>query len=258
MVLRMVPIIISSIWGTIPNGLLLSLTVQQGTTMDTRLGNIRISPANLFVIPQFFQVVMLVVYDRSIVPFLRRITGYTGGITHLQRIAIGFLFAAFAMCAAAVVENRRMKIVEEKELQNMTTGVPMSVFWLVVQFFCLGVVDVTSFVGMLEFFNSEAPRRMKSIGTAIFWCVVGLAAFMGTVTVELANKASRHGTSGRGWIEGNNLNKSHLDYFYWLLFCMQILALSNFIYWARRYNYRQNLHIREGHLHSQSREMVAI
>ncbi|XP_074580436.1 protein NRT1/ PTR FAMILY 4.3-like isoform X2 [Curcuma longa] len=257
-ILRMVPIIISSILGSIPNGLLLSFTVQQGTTMDTRLGNIQISPANLFVIPQLFQTVMLVVYDRSIVPFLRRITGYTGGITHFQRIAIGFLFAAFATCAAAVVENRRLKIVEENGLQNMTTGVPMSVFWLVVQYFCLGVVDVTSFVGLLEFFNSEAPRGMKSIGTAIFWCVPGLAAFVGSITVGLANKASRHGTSGRGWIEGNNLNKSHLDYFYWLLCFMQILALLNFIYWAKRYTYRQNLHFQEGNLNSQSREMAAI
>ncbi|XP_042411316.1 protein NRT1/ PTR FAMILY 4.4-like isoform X2 [Zingiber officinale] len=254
-VLGMIPIIISSILGSIPNGLVVSLTVQQGTTMDTRLGKIRISPANLFIIPQFFQTVMLVVYDRSIVPILRRMTGYTGGITHLQRVAIGFLFAAFATCAAAVVENRRMKIVEENGLQDMTTGVPMSVFWLVVQFCCLGVVDVTSFVGLLEFFNSEAPRGMKSIGTAISWCVFGLAAFLGSITVELANKASRHGTSGRGWIEGNNLNKSHLDYFYWLLCSMQILALLNFIYWARRYTYRQNLHIQEGNLQSQSREI---
>ncbi|KAG6488752.1 protein NRT1/ PTR FAMILY 4.5-like isoform X1 [Zingiber officinale] len=254
-VLGMIPIIISSILGSIPNGLIVSFTVQQGTTMDTRLGKIRISPANLFIIPQFFQTVMLVVYDRSIVPILRRITGYTGGITHLQRVAIGFLFAAFATCAAAVVENRRMKIVEENGLQDMTTGVPMSVFWLVVQFCCLGVVDVTSFVGLLEFFNSEAPRGMKSIGTAISWCVFGLAAFLGSITVELANKASRHGTSGRGWIEGNNLNKSHLDYFYWLLCSMQILALLNFIYWARRYTYRQNLHIQEGNLQSQSREI---
>ncbi|KAG6491838.1 hypothetical protein ZIOFF_046776 [Zingiber officinale] len=257
-VLRMIPIIISSILGNIPNGLILSFTVQQGTTMNTRLGKIRISPANLFVIPIFFQTVMLLVYDRSIVPFLRRITGYTGGITHLQRVAIGFLFIGFATCAAAVIENRRMKIIEENGLQNMTTGVPMSVFWLMVQYCCLGVVDVTSFVGLLEFFNSEAPRGMKSIGTAIFWCVLGLAAFLGSITVELTNKASRHGTSGRGWIEGNNLNKSHLDYFYWLLCFMQILALLNFIFWARRYTYRQNLHIQEGNLQSQSRVMAAI
>ncbi|WOL12770.1 protein NRT1/ PTR FAMILY 4.6 isoform X1 [Canna indica] len=258
-VLKMIPIFFSSVFGSIPNALLLTLTVQQGNTMNTKLGAIHISPATLFIVPIAFQMVMLVIYDRFIMPCLRRITGYVGGITHLQRIGFGFVFTALATCAAALVEKRRMRIVEENGLiQDSASAVPMSVLWLLPQFFFLGVVDVTSFVGLLEFFNSEAPSGMKSIGTAIFWCTLGLASFFGTITIELANKASRDGADGRGWIEGNNLNKGHLDRFYWLLCVMQLLALCNFVYCAKRYVYRQNLHIREEKATSQAEEMTVI
>lgn len=255
----MVPIFVSSVLGCIPNSLLLTFTVQQGTTMNTRLGKIHISPATLFVIPITFQMVMLVIYDRLIVPFLRRVTGYVCGITHLQRIGAGFVCTGLATCAAALVEKRRMRFVEENGLQDADTGVPMTVFWLSVQFFFLGCFDVTAFVGLLEFFNSEAAKGMKSIGTALFWCVIGLSAFFATITVELANKASRHGgDGGRGWLEANNLNKSHLDRFYWLLCVMQLLAFLNFLYWARKYVYRQNLRIADGKNPSQSEEMAVI
>ncbi|XP_017700783.2 protein NRT1/ PTR FAMILY 4.3-like [Phoenix dactylifera] len=239
-VLRMLPILISSVLGYIPSPLLVTLTVQQGSTMNTRLGKIHISPASLFVIPLIFQMVILVIYDQFIVPFARRITGYVGGITNLQRVGIGFAAMSLATCVAALVEWKRKNIVEEHGLEDFETGVPMSVFWLGVQFFLLGIVDVTSFVGLLEFFNGEASRGMKSIGTAIFWCVLGLASLLGTFLVDMVNKATGHGDSGRGWLGGANLNKSHLDRFYWLLIVLELVALLNYLYWAKRYVYRHD------------------
>ncbi|XP_010930188.1 protein NRT1/ PTR FAMILY 4.6 [Elaeis guineensis] len=239
-ILRMLPILISTVLGYLPTPVLLTFTVQQGSTMNTKLGKIHISPATLFVIPVIFQMVILVIYDQFIVPFARRITGYVGGITNLQRVGVGFAASALATCVAALVERKRKNIVEEHGLENFETGVPMSVFWLALQFFLLGIVDVTSFVGLLEFFNGEASRGMKSIGTAIFWCVLGLASLLGTFLVDMVNKATRHGDTGRGWLEGANLNKSHLDWFYWLVTVLELVALFNYMYWARRYVYRHD------------------
>ena len=158
-ILRMVPIFLSAVLGYIPVPLILNFTVQQGNTMDTRLGAVHISPATLFVIPTVFQMVILIVYDRFIVPFLRRITGYVGGVTHLQRIGIGFLSTVVATSIAALVEAKRKKVAEDSGLVDATTGIPVSVFWLTIQYFLLGVVDVTSFVGLLEFFYSEASMH---------------------------------------------------------------------------------------------------
>uniref|UniRef100_A0A0E0KS75 Uncharacterized protein n=1 Tax=Oryza punctata TaxID=4537 RepID=A0A0E0KS75_ORYPU len=227
-VLRMLPLFISSMVGYISNPLLLTFTVQQGSMTNTRLGKIHISPATLFVIPITFQMLMLAIYDRFLVPFMRKRTGYACGITHLQRVGLGFASMIVASVVAAVVERKRKE-----------AAVQMSLFWLTPQFFLLGVSDVTSFVGLLEFFNSEAPRGMKSIGTALFWCELGLASWMGTFLVELVNKATRHGHHG-GWLEGTSLNNSHLDLFYWVIAVIGLLGFLNYLYWAKKYVYQHN------------------
>ncbi|PAN42075.1 hypothetical protein PAHAL_8G124200 [Panicum hallii] len=213
---------------------------QQGNTMDTRLGSIHISPATLFVIPTVFQMVILVVYDRFIVPFLRRITGYVGGVTHLQRIAIGFLSATVATGIAALVEIKRKKVAEDNGLMDATSGVPISVFWLTVQFFLLGIVDVTSFVGLLEFFYSEASMGMKSIGSSIFYCILGVSAWLGSLLIQLANRVTRHSDGTGGWLDGTNLNRGKLDRFYGLLAVLELVSLFIYVFFARRYVYRND------------------
>jgi hypothetical protein len=227
-VLRVLPLFISSMISYISNVILFTFTVQQGGMTNTRLGKIHVSPATLFIIPITFQLIMLAVYDQFIVPFLRKRTGYVGGITHLQRIAIGFASMILASVIAAVVEKKRKDAV-----------VQMSLFWLTPQFFLLGVSDVTSFTGLLEFFNSEAPWGMKSIATALFWCEIGLASLMATFLVDIVNRVTRHGHQS-GWLEGTSLNNSHLDLFYWVVAVVGLLGFLNYLYWAKKYVYLHN------------------
>ncbi|TKW05139.1 hypothetical protein SEVIR_7G156400v4 [Setaria viridis] len=227
-VFRMLPLFVSSMIGYVSNPIILTFTVQQGGMTNTRLGKIHISPATLFIIPTTFQMVMLAIYDQFIVPFLRRRTGYASGITHLQRIGIGFASMILASAFAAVVERKRKE-----------AAVEMSLFWLAPQFFLLGVSDVTSFPGLLEFFNSEAPRGMKSIATALFWCEVGLASLLATFLVQGVNSATGHGHHG-GWLEGTSLNNSRLDLFYWVVTVVGFLGFLNYLYWAKKYVYRQD------------------
>ncbi|GJN08186.1 hypothetical protein PR202_ga26080 [Eleusine coracana subsp. coracana] len=141
-VLRLLPLFLSSMIGYVSNPILLTFTVQQGGMTNTRLGKIHVSPATLFIIPITFQTVMLALYDRFIVPFLRRRTGYTGGITHLQRISIGFMSMILASVIAALVERKRKE-----------TAVQMSLFWLTPQFFLLASVRCD--------FVPRAPRVLQ-------------------------------------------------------------------------------------------------
>ena len=78
-ILRMLPIFLSSVLGYLPIPLLLTFSVQQGGSMDTRLGAAHVPPASLFLIPVVFQMLILVAYDRAAVPWLCRATGYAGG-----------------------------------------------------------------------------------------------------------------------------------------------------------------------------------
>ncbi|TVU51468.1 hypothetical protein EJB05_02900 [Eragrostis curvula] len=230
-ILRMVPVFLSSVLGNVPLPLLLALTVQQGGAMDTRLGATSIPPASLFIVPIVFQMLILVAYDRAAVPWLRRLTGYRGGVTHLQRVAVGFAASVAALVVAAAVEGRR---------RRWSTSPAMSVFWLTPQFFLLGVMDVTSFVGLLEFFYSEASVGMKSIGSAIVFCVLGVASWLGIFLIQVVNRVtSSGGAGGHGWLDGATLNASRLDLFYWLL---ALFGLLSFIYLlcACMYTYRHD------------------
>lgn len=226
--LQMLPLFVSSMIGYVSNPIILTFTVQQGGMTNTRLGKIHISPAALFIIPITFQTAMLVIYDRFIVPFLRKRTGYASGITHLQRISLGFISMILASVIAAVVERKRKE-----------SATQMSLFWLTPQFFLLGLSDVTSFPGLLEFFNSEAPRGMKSIATALFWCELGLASLLATFFVKAVNRATRRGHHG-GWLEGTSLNNSRLDLFYWAVAVVGLLAFFNYLYCAKKYVYQQD------------------
>uniref|UniRef100_A0ACD5V3Y3 Uncharacterized protein n=1 Tax=Avena sativa TaxID=4498 RepID=A0ACD5V3Y3_AVESA len=227
-VVHVLPLFISSMIGYISNVILFTFTVQQGGMTNTMLGKINVSPATLFIIPYAFQMIMLAVYDQFIVPFLRRHTGYVSGITHLQRIGVGFASMILAPVIAAIVERKRKEAV-----------VQMSMFWLAPQVVLLGVSDVTSFTGLLEFFNSEAPRGMKSITTALFWCDLGLASLMATLLVEIVNRATRRGHQG-GWLDGTSLDNSHLDLFYWVVAVVSLLGFFNYLYWAKKYVYQHN------------------
>nr|CAB3463377.1 unnamed protein product [Digitaria exilis] len=229
-ILRMLPIFLSSVLGYLPIPLLLTFTVQQGGTMDTRLGAISIPPASLFVIPIVFQMLTLVVYDRAAVPWLRRATGLAGGVTHLQRIGAGFASSVVAVAVAAAVETHRRR----------RGGEMMSVFWLTPQFFMLGVMDVTSFVGLLEFFSSEASAGMKSIGGAVFFCIVGVASWMGSLLIRVVNRATAGGTGGGGWLDGADLDAGRLDLFYWLLAVFGLVSLVLYLVCASKYTYRHD------------------
>ncbi|RLN30881.1 protein NRT1/ PTR FAMILY 4.3-like [Panicum miliaceum] len=232
-ILRMLPIFLSSVLGYLPIPLLLTFSVQQGGTMDTRLGATHVPPASLFAIPVVFQMLILVAYDRAAVPRLRRATGYAGGVTPLQRIGAGFASSVVALAAAAAVEARRHR-------GAGSDAGRMSVFWLAPQFFLLGVMDVTSFVGLLEFFYSEAPAGMKSIGGAVFFCVLGAASWLGSSLIRVVNRATARRGGGAGWLGGASLDAGRLDLFYWLLALFGLVSLALYMLCAWSYTYRHD------------------
>ncbi|XP_043695918.1 protein NRT1/ PTR FAMILY 4.6-like [Telopea speciosissima] len=240
-VLRMLPIFLSALFAYIPIPQLLTFTIQQGNTMNTTLGKINVSPVSLVTIPIFLQAIILIFYDRLFVPLASKFTGHRTGITHLQRIAVGYIVVSLAGVTAALIERKRKSIAEEHGLINLGTQVPMSVLWLGLQFFGIVIIDVFTYVGLLEFFNNEASRGMKSLGTAIFWCILGLASLLGSTLVELVNKYTRHGSGigEQGWLGGNNLNQNHLDRFYWLLAVLGLVGFLNYLFWATKYVHRK-------------------
>lgn len=222
-----------------------TFSIQQGLTMDTRIANsFSIPPASLPIIPIGFLIIIVPLYDRLAVPFARKITGHITGITHLQRIGVGLILSAASMAVASLVEVKRKNVARSHSMLDaipVAQPLPISLFWLSFQYFIFGIADMFTYVGLLEFFYSEAPKALKSISTCFLWSSMALGYFCSTIMVNVVNEATKGITRSGGWLSGNNLNRNHLNLFYLLLAALSSLNFTVYVFVARRYTYRQQL-----------------
>ncbi|PNT61368.1 protein NRT1/ PTR FAMILY 4.5 isoform X2 [Brachypodium distachyon] len=238
-IIRMLPIFLSCLLIYLPFTLLMTLTIQVGSTMHRGIGAIQISSASLIAIPTAFHMFMQPCYKRILTPLLRRFTGHTNRITPLQRIGAGSACGIAAACLATLVETRRMTVAEQHGLTSTKAGVPMSVFWLVMQFFLLSIMDAASLTGLTEFIKSESSPEMKLVAPAVQSILAAIAAWLACAFIQLANRATRNGDNGRGWLDGANFNRTRLDRFFLLLAAFELVALINYAFWARRYTKKE-------------------
>lgn len=236
--LRMLPIFASTIMMNCCLAQLQTFSVQQGRTMDRTLNSFKIPVASLTAIPLVFMVILVPLYDQLFVPLARRITGHESGITHLQRVGIGLFLSALAMAVAALVELKRKAVARDHALLDTNEPLPISVLWLGWQYLVLGIADMFTLAGLLEFFYSQAPSGMRSLSTALSWCSLSLGYYLSSVLVSVVNKISARPRNGVGWLSGNNLNRSHLELFYMLLCILTSLNFFHYLAWARWYKYR--------------------
>ncbi|KAL5984875.1 hypothetical protein ACLOJK_041833 [Asimina triloba] len=231
--IRMLPIILSTVFMNTCLAQLQTFTIQQGVTMDKNLLGFQVPAPSLPVIPLIIMAILIPLYDRVFVPLARKITGIPTGIRLLQRIGVGLVLSAISMAVAGAVETRRKSVAVQHGLVDSFAPLPMSVFWLGFQYAIFGVADLFTLVGLLEFFNSECSAGMKSLGTAISWCSFAFGYYGSSVVVEVVNKVSG------GWLAGNNLNRSRLNYFYWLLAGLSVLNFGVYLLCSSWYKYKK-------------------
>jgi peptide/histidine transporter 3/4 len=203
------------------------------------MGRVRIPAASLGSFITISMLLSIPVYDRVLVPLVRRRTGNPRGITLLQRLGIGCALQVLVVACAYLVEVRRMSVIRERSVHRAGDTVPMSIFWMLPQYVLLGVGDVFNSVGILEFFYDQSPDGMRSLGTTFFTSGLGIGNFLNSLLVTLIDRATRgRGGSGKSWI-GDNLNDSHLDYYYVFLLLLSVLNMALFVWVAMRYKYKR-------------------
>uniref|UniRef100_A0A6P4AZC7 protein NRT1/ PTR FAMILY 5.10-like isoform X2 n=1 Tax=Ziziphus jujuba TaxID=326968 RepID=A0A6P4AZC7_ZIZJJ len=237
-VLRIVPI-----WGTcliygIVLGQCSTFFVKQAATMKrTVMAGFDIPAASIQSFDSLAIVLFIPIYDGILVPMASSYTGKPSGITTLQRIGAGIVLSVLSMALAAVVEMKRLKTAQEYGLvdkPNMT--VPMSVWWLAPAYLLLGVADVFTMVGLQEFFYDQVPNELRSIGLALYLSIFGVGSFLSGFLISAIDEAtSRDGHDS--WFS-SNLNRAHIDYFYWLLAVVSALGFAAYLYFARSYIYK--------------------
>lgn len=220
-----------------------TLFTKQGVTMNRSIGpSFEVPAASLQSFISLSIVVFIPIYDRILVPIARAITRKPSGITMLQRIGTGIVLSCLSMVIAALVEIKRLETAREYGLVDKPGDtVPMNVAWLIPQYLLLGVSESFTMVGLQEFFYDQVPSELKSIGLALYLSIFGIGSFLSSFLISIIEKAT--GGNGRDSWFSNNLNKAHLDYFYWLLATLSAVALIAYLYFAKSYIYNRGSNI---------------
>ncbi|CAL8094150.1 unnamed protein product [Prunus armeniaca] len=235
-VLKILPIFACTIMLNCCLAQLSTFSVQQAATMDTKLGSLKVPPASLPVFPVLFIMILAPVYDFFIIPFARKSTKSEMGITHLQRIGIGLALSIIAMAIAALVEIKRKRVASNSGLLDSKEPLPITFFWVALQYLFLGSADLFTLAGLLEFFFTEAPTSMRSLATSLTWASLAMGYYLSSVIVSVVNDVSGK-YSKHKWLSGSNLNHYHLERFYWLMCVLSGLNFLHYLFWATKYKY---------------------
>ncbi|KAL0351302.1 UNVERIFIED_CONTAM: protein NRT1/ PTR FAMILY 5.10 [Sesamum calycinum] len=215
-ILRLVPIWFSSLAYAIVFAQPSTLFTKQASTIDLHLTpSFKLPAASLQMLFLTGSVpIFLPLYDRVFVPITRAITKKPSGISTLQRIGTGFVLSLISITSAALVEQKRLALAREYEL-----------------------VDMPNAMIPIKLFYDQVPGELKSIGLAMYLSILGVGSLLSSFLVSTVQELTSRNGQG-GWF-ADNLNRAHLDYFYWLLAGLCAAELTAFLYFAKYFIYKR-------------------
>ncbi|TVU45647.1 hypothetical protein EJB05_05138 [Eragrostis curvula] len=201
-------------------------------------GGFQIPAASFTVFAMLAQTVWIPIYDRLLLPKIRKITGKDEGLTLLQRMGIGIALSTVAMVISAIVEDRRRAIaLSEPTLGTTITGgaiSAMSSLWMVPQLLILGLSEAFNLISQIEFYYKEIPEHMRSVAGALAFCNLALGNYLSGFLVTIVHRTTG---SGSNWL-AQDLNKGRLDLFYWTIAGIGVFNFIYFIICARWYRFK--------------------
>ncbi|CAL5443023.1 unnamed protein product [Camellia sinensis] len=201
--------------------------VLQAYTMDEHFNkNFKMPPGSYGVFSILTLTIWVAIYDRLIVPWLSKYTKRPRGLSLKQRMGIGLFVSCIATAVAALMERtRRARAINEGLADQPDAVVNMSAMWLVPQHCLVGISEAFNAIGQIQFYYSQFPKSMSSIGIALFTLGMGVGNLLGSLNVSILAHATKR-SGNVSWVS-NNLNRGHYDYYYWILTC---LSVANFFY----------------------------
>ncbi|XP_073038610.1 protein NRT1/ PTR FAMILY 7.3-like isoform X1 [Primulina eburnea] len=227
-VLRLLPIWFCTIVASIVFVQVLSLFVEQGAAMNTLIFNFHIAPASMTAFDIISTSTFILCYEKVIVPLYIKITKKElNAPSELQRIGIGMIISIIAVIFSGLVEQYRLKYANEGDTSSL------SIFWQIPQYVLVGVSEAFIYVAQWEFFASQIPDGLKSLGLGLSMASPALGSFLCSIIVTLVMKiTSKNGKPG--WIP-TNLNEGHMDRFFFLSAALIALDLVLFVACANRF-----------------------
>ncbi|KAK6944947.1 Proton-dependent oligopeptide transporter family [Dillenia turbinata] len=206
---------------------------KQARSMDRRIipgSNFEVPAASFNVFTVLTMTIWVSTYDRLIVPFVAKYTKYKHGIPIKQQMAVGLVFTCMATTVAACVERmRRAKAISEAlaEKTGKAAIVHVSAAWLIPQYCLFGLAEGFNSIGQINFYYSQFPKSMSSIGISLHQLEVAVGNLLGSALVEMVDAATK--TGGKtSWL-GDMINQAHYDYYYWILTGLGILNICYYL-----------------------------
>ncbi|KAL1211313.1 Protein NRT1/ PTR FAMILY 5.9 [Cardamine amara subsp. amara] len=192
---------------------------KQGMTMKRNIGSsFKIPPATLQSTITLSIILLMPLYDKILIPVTKRIKKNGNGISVMERMGVGMFLSIIAIVIAALVERKRLDI--SQKMKNVPDydpeTVPLSIFWLLPQYILLGISDIFTVVGMQEFFYSEVPVRMRTMGFALYTSVFGVGSFVSAALISIVEAYSSSTGERQNWF-ADDMSEARLDKYYWLL-----------------------------------------
>ena len=215
--------------------------VFQALQFDRRLGNTNfdIPAASYTVFNMLALTIWIPIYDRIIVPILRRFTGKEGGITVLQKMGVGMVLAIITMLVSAVIEERRRTLALTKPVGiDPRRGAisSLSGMWLVPQLSLVGISEAFTVIAGVEFYYKQFPENMRSIGASFLYVGLAVSNYLSSFLVSVVHRTTSGAATGQ-WLP-QDLNKGRLDYFYYLIAAIEVVNFGYFIMCAKWYKYK--------------------
>jgi len=152
-------------------------------------------------------------------------------------MGIGLVVSIFSMVTVGMLAIVQLRDIARHGLYAEDDTVPISIFWQVPQYFIIGAAEVFTFIGQIEFFYDQAPDAMRSMGTALSLTSSALGSYLSALLVSVVTAVTTR-NGGLGWIP-DNLNRGHLDYFFWLLSVLSVVNFVVYLWIAKWYRYKQ-------------------
>ncbi|KAJ4910371.1 Protein NRT1/ PTR FAMILY 2.6 [Raphanus sativus] len=228
-VIRIIPLALATLFLSTPIATQLSLTVLQGLVMDRSLGpKFKIPAGSLQVVTLLSTCSFIIVNDRLLYPFYQKLTGEFP--TPLQRVGIGHVLNILSMALTAIVEAKRLKIVENGHFLESSSVADMSALWLFPSLVIVGIGEAFHFLGNVALCYQEFPASMKNTATSITSVVIGICFYTSTALINLIQRTT-------DWLP-DDINHGRVDNVYWVLVIGGVLNLGYFLMCSWIYKYR--------------------
>ncbi|AED92094.1 oligopeptide transporter-like protein [Arabidopsis thaliana] len=211
---------------------------KQGMTMKRNIGpNFKIPPATLQSTITLSIILLMPFYDKILIPIAKKLTKNEKGISVKERMGIGMFLSIIAIVIAALVERKRLKI--SKMMKTTPNLDPVSILWLLPQYILLGISDIFTVVGMQEFFYSEVPVSMRTMGFALYTSVFGVGSFVSAALISIIETYTSSRGGKHNWF-ADDMSEARLDNYYWLLAFTSAISFLMYIVICKHFKSRSD------------------